>query len=532
MEFGPTRTENAAGLTLAHSIRAGGRRWPKGAALTPADIAALLSAGVTELWAAHFTQDDMQEDAAAALVAAPLAKPGLTISAPFTGRVNIYAERAGVLRVNASAINAANAVDEAVTIASLADYARVAPRQMLATVKIIPYAAPKTAARAAAAQLSGALTLHPFRLTRASLILTRTAGVKPALITKGAEAIAARLAAVNVAPEEPVITAHETAPLAKAIAAATGEIILILGGSATSDRRDVCPAAVVAAGGRITRFGMPVDPGNLLFTADLGGRPVLGLPGCARSPKLNGADWVLERMIAGIPVESAEIEAMGVGGLLKEIPSRPQPRAGGAPDGRAFVSCLLLAAGSSTRMQGRDKLLGEIHGEALIRRAAKAFIDSQADEVIVVLRPGDDARRAALAGLAVRIIENPLAAEGMGSSIRAGMAAIAPGAEAALIALADMPEISSADVNKLIAAYDAGEGRDLIRAATPEGAPGNPTLLGRRFFESLRALNGDQGARVLFKTHEEHIRLVPLTTAAARIDLDTEADWANWLNRV
>jgi molybdenum cofactor cytidylyltransferase len=71
---------------------------------------------------------------------------------------------------------------------------------------------------------------------------------------------------------------------------------------------------------------MPVDPGNLLFHGHQGGRPVIGLPGCARSPALNGADWVLERLACGIDLTDADIAAMGVGGLLKEIPIRPQAR--------------------------------------------------------------------------------------------------------------------------------------------------------------------------------------------------------------
>ena len=78
---------------------------------------------------------------------------------------------------------------------------------------------------------------------------------------------------------------------------------------------------------------MPVDPGNLLFLGHLGEAPVIGLPGCVRSPALNGADWVLERVACAVPVSAADISAMGVGGLLKEIPTRPQPRAGRNPDG-------------------------------------------------------------------------------------------------------------------------------------------------------------------------------------------------------
>jgi molybdenum cofactor cytidylyltransferase len=124
------------------------------------------------------------------------------------------------------------------------------------------------------------------------------------------------------------VVAHETAALAAALVEAPGDLVLILTGSATADAADVAPAALRAAGGRLLHYGMPVDPGNLLFLGDLGGRPVVGLPGCARSPALNGADWVLERLVCGVPVGPEEIMAMGVGGLLKEIPSRPAPREG------------------------------------------------------------------------------------------------------------------------------------------------------------------------------------------------------------
>ncbi len=107
-------------------------------------------------------------------------------------------------------------------------------------------------------------------------------------------------------------------------------MLLILTGSATSDLMDDAPEAVRRAGGTVARFGMPVDPGNLLFHGDLAGRPVIGLPGCARSPALNGADWVLERLACGVQITDADMAAMGVGGLLKEIAVRPQPRERGA----------------------------------------------------------------------------------------------------------------------------------------------------------------------------------------------------------
>ena len=107
--------------------------------------------------------------------------------------------------------------------------------------------------------------------------------------------------------------------------------MIVFGASAITDRRDVIPAALVAAGGEIEQFGMPVDPGNLLLIGRIAGKPFLGAPGCARSAKENGFDWVLQRMLADIPVSARDIRRMGSGGLLMEIVSRPQPRSGGAP---------------------------------------------------------------------------------------------------------------------------------------------------------------------------------------------------------
>ncbi|MEM7547536.1 MAG: molybdopterin-binding/glycosyltransferase family 2 protein [Pseudomonadota bacterium] len=530
MKFGPVPLEEAEGAVLAHSIRVAKRRFGKGTVLSSEDIAALRAAGVDTVTVARLGGQDMGEDEAAALIAGALGGPHMSLSAPFTGRVNLFAEEAGILRVDAAAIAAANSVDEAVTIATLSDFSRVAPRQMLATVKIIPYAAPAEACRATASALSGhpALTVHPRSRSTASVFLTHTPGMKPSLIDKGGAAVAARLSALDISAPTPVVTAHDTDALAAALAGATGEMILILGGSATSDRDDVGPAALVAAGGTIERFGMPVDPGNLLFLGTLNDRPVIGLPGCARSPKLNGADWVLERLASGLEVTGADIQAMGVGGLLKEIPSRPQPRAGQVTPSRPRVAAILLAAGSSSRMRGRDKLTEDVSGKPLLRHAAETLVNSKVDHVIVVTRPDDTDRTEALSGLAVELIENPQADEGMGASIRAGMTRIAPECDCVLIALADMPDLTAADHDRLLAAYDAEEGREIIRATTAAGTPGNPVLFGQRFFEPLRALEGDEGARALLAAHADLVCPVPLGGESARTDLDTPEDWRRW----
>ncbi len=535
MKFGPVPVAEAEGAILAHSIGLASGRLKKGRRLSGADIAVLAAEGLTEVTVARLGQTDVPEDLAAARIGAALAPraeaQGVVVSAPFTGRVNLYALGQGVLRLDAALIGRLNTIDEAVTVATLPDHARVAPRQMLATVKIIPYAASAAAVAAAEAMLAGgaAIRVNPLVRKTASLILTRTPGMAEKLVTKGAEAVRARVAALGIELVSERRTAHVTAELARAVAEAPGEIVLILTGSATSDRNDVGPAALVAAGGRLTRFGMPVDPGNLLFLGDLAGRPVIGLPGCARSPKLNGADWVLERVACGLDPTTEEIAAMAVGGLLKEIPSRPEPRSGGAEAvRRPVVSALVLAAGQSSRMGGRDKLLEPVAGAPLLRHVVQVLSASAVDEIVVVLPPDPGERLTALAGTKARAVTNPRAAEGMGTSVGAGVTGLRADADAVLIVLADMPEVTARDFDRLIAAFDPAEGRAIVRAVTEAGRPGHPVLFGRRFFEPLRALEGDRGARSLIEDYPEFLVDVVLPGGAAATDLDTPEDWDAW----
>ena len=169
---------------------------------------------------------------------------------------------------------------------------------------------------------------------RCGLIQTRLPGLKESILDKTKEVTEGRLSALGCSLIFEARCVHETEALASTIHDAFSlgiEMLLIHGASAILDRRDVIPSAIERAGGRVDHFGMPVDPGNLLLLGHVGERVVLGLPGCARSPKVNGFDWVLERLVAGLPVGSAEIMRMGAGGLLAEIPTRPLPRAEAKP---------------------------------------------------------------------------------------------------------------------------------------------------------------------------------------------------------
>lgn len=530
MRFGPTPVDEAAGATLAHALVHGGLTFRKGRVLSAADVPALHAAGIAHVITARLDPDDMGEDAAAAALAAPLTGPGITTGAAFTGRVNLFAAAAGLFLADAARIDAVNAVDEAVTVATLPAFTPVAPGQMVATVKIIPFAAPRAAVGRAVALMGGEspLTVAAFRPLRASLIQTRLPGTKAGTLDKTVGVTAARLSALGGVLAEESRCPHDAEALAAAIAAALAgqpDLLLIAGASAITDRRDVLPAAVERVGGVVEHFGMPVDPGNLILLARAGGVPVLGLPGCARSPKLNGFDWVLQRFAAGVPVGRRDIMGMGVGGLLAEIPSRPLPRlsavAADGPVPRApRIAALVLAAGRSTRMNGVNKLLADVDGMPMIARTVDAVLASHARPVVVVTGHQPDGIRAALAGRNVALVHNPAFAEGLSTSLRAGLAAVPADCDGVLVCLGDMPQVTAAAVNRLIAAYNPTEGR-AICVPTADGKRGNPVLWDRGFFTDMAAVAGDTGARHLLGEYADRVCEVPMDGDGVLTDVDT-----------
>ena len=541
MKFGPTPLAEAAGTVLAHSIRWEGGFLRKGSILDAGQVSALREAGFETIMAARPEEGDILEDEAAARIAAALVPDPdgqrIEIARAATGRVNLLATSVGLLRVDGGAVAALNQIDEAITTATLPDFAPTAPRRMVATVKIMPYAVGGAAVEEAVRVLAGfpsALEVLPVSLESVELILTHREGSPKPRTGKGERTVRDRLAALGVPQVETRTVPHEIGPLAAALTAADADLILVLGDAATADRGDVAPAAILAAGGEILRFGMPVDPGNLLLLGHLGPRRVMVLPGCVRSPKLNGADWVLARIASGVEVTGADIAAMGVGGLLHEVPLRPQPRVGGArrPE-RVRVSALLLAAGMSRRMGDSNKLLMEAGGRPLAARAVSALAASRAEEILVVTGAEAEQVEAALAASGppgLRFVRNPAYAEGMGASLRAGMAALSAEADAVVIALADMPGMQASQVDRLIDAYDPEAGRAICRTTGPDGTPGHPVLFGRRFFETLQGLSGDRGARDAVAENAACVVDLPVD-GEALADLDTIGDWRQWRTR-
>ncbi len=536
MIFGEHPLAEAEGAVLAHTTRAGGRVLKKGRVLTRDDLAFLAAAGINRVVCARLEPDDVGEDEAADRLADACLGPGLARTRAATGRVNLIAKAPGVLRADAVRIDALNRLDESITLATLADYAAVAEREMVATVKVIPFAVNRrvvAAAVALARQGRPLLSLHPFVPRPVGLVLTTLPGMKESVLEGTLEATRERVRALGGTLLGAERCAHDPTSVAAALSrlvTAGARMLLIAGASAVVDRRDVCPEGVVRAGGRIEHFGMPVDPGNLLCLGWIGEIPAIVLPGCARSPKLNGFDWVLQRLMADLPVSGRDIMGLGVGGLLKEIDVRPLPRARApeedqspAPQGGRRIAAIVLAAGRSQRMAPVNKLLVKgADGRTMIALVVDNVLASRVRPVIVVTGHDAEAVRESLRGRDVVFVHNPDYASGLSTSLRAGLDALPADTEAALICLGDMPLVRPDVLDRLAAAFDPDEGREIIMP-THRGKQGNPMLWGRRLFPAMQSIVGDVGARHLAGEHADVVHEVEVDDESVLRDFDTQA---------
>ena len=532
MQFGRFPAAGAAGAILAHGIRQGGISFRKGRVLSVDDVATLTEAGIADITIAWLEAGDVAEDIAATRVARALGKANVRVGAAFTGRANLYARTAGLVVLDAETLAKANRRDEAITVATVPAFAKVAAGEMLATIKIIPFAAREDSVADVESLLSSSsgLRVEAFRPRQAALISTRLPGMKPALLDKNRDALEARLKPLgaNIVLEKRV--PHEIGAVTDAILAASqagADPILLFGASAIADRRDVLPAALERAGGHIDVLGMPVDPGNLLMAGTLDGRIVLGLPGCARSPRLNGFDFVLWRVLAGLPVGRDEVAAMGVGGLLADSPLRPHPREARAPSAPRLpkIAAVILAAGRSSRMRasGQDgnKLVAPVAGKPMIRHVVEAAFESAISDVIVVTGNEKVAVMTALQDMPVTFVDNPDYSNGLSTSLISGLNALPMDCDGALVLLGDMPAIDTPLLDRLIAAFDPTEDRAII-VPVHGGRRGNPVLWARRFFDEMRTLSGDQGARALFAPYAALVCEVEAGSDAPLTDIDTK----------
>jgi molybdenum cofactor cytidylyltransferase len=330
MKFLRVPISEAAGGVLAHNmIDAEGRRLlKKGELLSDRHFGKLAVGGRDFVYVAQFEAGDIGEDEAARRVAAAVAGPGVFSPHAATGRANLKATGAGLLRINVEAIEHLNEIDDGITVATLTTHTFVRAAQMVATVKIIPFAVPQSAVQALeeySRSVAPVISVQVLPVRKAGLIVTAHQGQHERIAAEFTPALQVRLDKLGSSIVQTDFAEHEVADIAPAIRrqlAAGIEMILIVSMTAVIDRHDVVPRAIAQAGGAVEHFGAPVDPGNLLLIGYAGSVPIIGAPGCVRSLKTNAFDLVLPRLLAGERITRRDIVRLGHGGLLEEIRER------------------------------------------------------------------------------------------------------------------------------------------------------------------------------------------------------------------
>ena len=530
MKFGPCALSDCLDAILVYAVDLPDGRIAKGTCLTSDHLSRLRANGIDDIIVARLEDGDLGEDAAADMIAKAMMPANVRLSVAATGRVNIHATKRGLLRVDRLRLRDINMVDEGITLSTVQHNQLVEAGDLIATLKIIPYSVAETAVATVIGLGAGepVISFHALRPRSFGLIQTRIPGMADKILKATEQTAKQRLNQLGCTLVDSRVVAHEAAAIDQAITASRANgpaVMLIAGGSAIADRRDEVPMGVIAAGGRIDHFGLPVDPGNLLMLSHIDEMPVIGMPGCARSIKMNGFDWILHLLLADLRIDAAEIADMAAGGLLMEIVSRPLPRrmVGRRQISNATIGGVILAAGQSRRMGAQNKLLAEIDGVPIIRRTAQAMLDGGLNDLVIVTGHEHRLVAAALDDLPVTCIYNDDYQSGQASSVACGVRHHQNGSHAAvLIALGDMPLVRPELIAALLRDHSSlPDATDRITLPVFDGRRGNPVIWGRGFFDELVALTGDAGGRIIFAENKNAVNILGWPDDSIHLDIDT-----------
>ena len=530
MKFGPCALSDCLDAILVYAVDLPDGRIAKGTCLTSDHLSRLRANGIDDIIVARLEDGDLGEDAAADMIAKAMMPANVRLSVAATGRVNIHATKRGLLRVDRLRLRDINMVDEGITLSTVQHNQLVEAGDLIATLKIIPYSVAETAVATVIGLGAGepVISFHALRPRSFGLIQTRIPGMADKILKATEQTAKQRLNQLGCTLVDSRVVAHEAAAIDQAITASRANgpaVMLIAGGSAIADRRDEVPMGVIAAGGRIDHFGLPVDPGNLLMLSHIDEMPLIGMPGCARSIKMNGFDWILHLLLADLRIDAAEIADMAAGGLLMEIVSRPLPRrmVGRRQISNATIGGVILAAGQSRRMGAQNKLLAEIDGVPIIRRTAQAMLDGGLNDLVIVTGHEHRLVAAVLDDLPVTCIYNDEYQSGQASSVACGVRHHQNGSHAAvLIALGDMPLVRPELIAALLRDHSSlPDATDRITLPVFDGRRGNPVIWGRGFFDELVALTGDAGGRIIFAENKNAVNSLGWPDDSIHLDIDT-----------
>ena len=529
MYFGQVKVIDSLNGILAHTITLDGKKFLKGRIISKEDQQYFIKNNIKYLICAQLTQKDVHEDKAANILAKKFNNNTLALEKAFTGRSNILANESGLLVINEDKIRKFNKTSNSITIATLNNNSRVKKGEMIATIKIIPFSIKeKSIESIEKINFKKSLYIHSFKEKKCALILTHSNKENIKLNNISEKRIKERLETLNCTIKLIKTCKHDAKDISgiiKHFIKTDVDLILILGSSAIVDIKDKIPEAIMNSGGTIIRFGMPVDPGNLLLLGKIQKKTIIGLPGCARSPTLNGFDWVLERILSGNNIDNNDISAMGVGGLLKTINKREKNL---VKDSKYKITNIILAAGQSKRMLKDNKLLIKINKQTMLEKMIFTSLNSNANNTVLVLGYQSDIIQEIIQNNNITTVINTDYKKGLSSSLQCGISALPDDCDAAIIILADMPNIDNQVINRMINSFNPSKNYSII-IPTFNGKKGNPILLARKFFPDILRVKGDKGAKDIIINNKKSILEIPQKNSSVLNDIDTKEDLSLYL---
>ncbi len=330
--------EQAQGMVLCHDItrivpgEGKGPAFRKGHVIEAGDIPVLLRLGKEHIYVWDLAEGLLHEDDAAERIAAAIAGPGVTLTQPCEGRINLLADRRGLLKIDVDTLTRLNAIEE-VTIATIHGDAAVSPGQMLAGTRVVPLVVDKTRierVEAVAAEAGPIVTVRPFRPLKVGVVTTGGEVFHGRIKDKFGPVLRRKFDDLGCSVLRQVIVPDDREMTVRAISqllADGAEMIAVTGGMSV-DPDDLSPSSIRAAGGEVVTYGSPTFPGAMFMLAYIGDVPVVGLPGCVMYHKASIFDLTVPRLVAGERLSRMDIVRLGHGGLCAMCPECRYPLCG------------------------------------------------------------------------------------------------------------------------------------------------------------------------------------------------------------